>query len=97
MRILMASDLFHPFLLGGGETRMYEVARRLAKKHEIHVLTRRFKGLPSYEAHEDVHIHRVFVIGHLFCKIHILSMKICVKPSKKSSINVNFCPFWGFA
>ncbi len=61
MRILMASDLFHPFLLGGGETRMYEIARRLTKNHEIHVITRRFKGLPSYEAHEGVHIHRVFV------------------------------------
>jgi len=61
MRILMASDLFHPFLLGGGEKRRYEVARRLAKKHEIHVLTRRSKGLPSYEVHEGVHIHRVFV------------------------------------
>ncbi len=61
MRILMASDLFHPFLLGGGETRMYEIARRLTKKHEIHVITRRFKGLPSCEAHGGLHIHRVFV------------------------------------
>jgi 1,4-alpha-glucan branching enzyme len=61
MRILMASDLFHPFLLGGGEARMYETARRLARKHEIHILTRRFKGLPSYEVHEGIHIHRVFV------------------------------------
>ncbi len=61
MRILMASDLFYPLLLGGGEKRMYEVARRLAKKHEIHILTRRFKGLLSYEVHEGVHIHRVFV------------------------------------
>ena len=57
----MASDFFHPFLLGGGETRMYETARRLAKKHEIHVITRRFKGSPSYEVHEGMHIHRVFV------------------------------------
>ncbi len=40
---------------------MYETARRLAKKHEIHVLTRRFKGLPSHEVHEGVHVHRVFV------------------------------------
>jgi len=61
MRILMASDFFYPFLLGGGEKRMYEIARRLAKKHEIHVLTRRFRGLPSYEVHEGVHIHRIFV------------------------------------
>jgi glycosyltransferase involved in cell wall biosynthesis len=57
----MASDLYYPYLLGGGERRMYEIARRLAKKHEIHVLTRRFKWLPSYEVHEGVHIHRVFV------------------------------------
>ncbi len=61
MRILMASDLFYPSLLGGGEKRMYETARRSAKKHEIHVLTRRLKGLPSYEVHEGIHIHRVFV------------------------------------
>jgi len=61
MRILMASDLYYPYLLGGGERRMYEIARRLAKKHEIHVLTRRFKGLPSYEVHGGVHIHRIFV------------------------------------
>jgi len=26
MRILMASNLYHSFLLGGGETRMYEIA-----------------------------------------------------------------------
>jgi len=57
----MASDLFHPYLLGGGERRMYEIARRLARRHEVHVLTRRFRGLPSYELHEGVHIHRVFV------------------------------------
>jgi len=40
---------------------MYETARRLAKRHEIHVLARRFRGLPGYEVHEGVHIHRVFV------------------------------------
>jgi len=57
----MASDLFHPFLLGGGETRMYETARRLAKRHEIHIITRRFNGSSSHEVHEGVHIHRVFV------------------------------------
>jgi len=61
MRILMASDLFYPFLLGGGERRMYEIAHRLAKRHEIHVVTRRFKGLSNYEQHGGVHIHRVFV------------------------------------
>ena len=61
MRILMASDLYYPYLLGGGEKRMYEIARRLAKKHEIHMLTRKFRGLPEYEVHEGVHIHRIFI------------------------------------
>jgi hypothetical protein len=32
MRILMASDLFHPYVLGGGERQMYEVAKRLARR-----------------------------------------------------------------
>jgi len=40
---------------------MYEIARRLAKKHEIHLLTRKFKGLPSYEVCEDVYVHRIFI------------------------------------
>jgi len=52
MRILMASDLYYPYLLGGGERRMYEIARRLAKKHEIHVLTRRFREMPSCKVYE---------------------------------------------
>lgn len=32
MRILMASDLFHPYILGGGERQMYKVAKRLARR-----------------------------------------------------------------
>ena len=61
MRILMGSDLFYPALPGGGERRLYEIAKRLAKKHEIHVLTRRLNGLPSREVHEGLHIHRISV------------------------------------
>ena len=33
MRILMASDLFHPFLLGGGKSERYEIA--IGKKCEV--------------------------------------------------------------
>jgi len=60
MRLLMVSDYFHPFLLGGGERRMYELAKRLARRHEVHVVTRRLGSTPTYERHEGVHIHRVF-------------------------------------
>jgi glycosyltransferase involved in cell wall biosynthesis len=55
----MGSDLYYPYLLGGGERRMYEIAIRLAKKHEVHIITRKFSGLPAYEICEGVHIHRV--------------------------------------
>lgn len=60
MRLLMVSDYFHPFLLGGGERRMYELAKRLARRHEVHVVTRRLGSTPAYERHEGIHIHRVF-------------------------------------
>jgi len=61
MRILIGSDYFYPILPGGGERRMYEVGRRLAKDHEVHVVTRRLENLPEYEVHENMHIHRVYV------------------------------------
>ncbi|MBA7595828.1 Glycogen synthase [subsurface metagenome] len=61
MRILMFSDYFYPLPLGGGERRMYEIAKRLAKKHEVHVIMRRLAGLASHEKHEGIYIHRVFV------------------------------------
>lgn len=60
MRLLMVSDYFHPYLLGGGERRMYELARRLARRHEVHVVTRRLGNTPAYERHQGIHIHRVF-------------------------------------
>jgi len=61
MRILMASDLFHPYILGGGERQMYEVAKRLARKHEVHVITRKLGKSVNYEKHEGIHIHRTRV------------------------------------
>ena len=61
MRILMASDLFYPYILGGGERQMYEVAKRLARKHEVHVITRKLGKSASYERHEGIHIHRIRV------------------------------------
>ncbi len=61
MRILIGSDYFYPILPGGGERRMYEVGRRLAKNHEVHIVTRRLENLPAEETHENMHIHRVYV------------------------------------
>jgi glycosyltransferase involved in cell wall biosynthesis len=61
MRILICSDFFYPVLHGGLEKRVYEVSKRLAKKHEMHVITRGLKGLPSYETHDGIHIYRISV------------------------------------
>lgn len=61
MRVLIASDYFYPRLFGGGERQIYEIAKKLSKHYEIHVITRRLKGLRGYEKHGDIHIHRIFV------------------------------------
>ena len=61
MRVLIGSDYFYPILPGGGERRMYEIGKRMAKNNEVHVVTRRLENLPSYEVHENMHIHRVYV------------------------------------
>jgi glycosyltransferase involved in cell wall biosynthesis len=61
MRILVLCDYFYPLLIGGGEKYIYEISKRLAKDNEVHVITKRLKGLPRYEEHENIHIHRIFV------------------------------------
>lgn len=59
MKIAMLSDLFYPYQLGGAERQFYEIARRLAKKHEVHVYTVRIKNYPKEEIFENIHIHRL--------------------------------------
>jgi hypothetical protein len=51
MHIPMASDLFHPFLPGGGEKQMHEIARRLAKNT--------ISTSSLEKVHEGTHIHRI--------------------------------------
>ncbi|MEM3401697.1 MAG: glycosyltransferase family 4 protein [Candidatus Hadarchaeales archaeon] len=63
MRILIGSDFFYPVLPGGGERRMYEIGKRLAKNHEVHVITRKVEGLPAFETHENMYIHRIYTPG----------------------------------
>ena len=50
MRVVILSDVFYPYLLGGGETRYWEIAKRLVKLgDEVTVLTSALKGMPRYE------------------------------------------------
>ena len=36
MRIAFIYDAVYPWIKGGAEKRIYEIGRRLAKKHEVH-------------------------------------------------------------
>ncbi len=36
MRIAFVYDAVYPWIKGGAEKRIYEIAKRLAKKHEVH-------------------------------------------------------------
>lgn len=38
---------------------MYEVAKRLARKHEVHVIARKLGKSANYEKHRGIHIHRI--------------------------------------
>ncbi len=60
MKIALISDLFYPLILGGGEKRYWEFARRLARNHEVRMLTSRTDKLPAYERIEGVEVHRVW-------------------------------------
>jgi len=50
--------LFFPYVKGGAENRYWEVSKRLAREHEVHVFTMRPEGTPSEEILEGVYVHR---------------------------------------
>ncbi|MCX8195275.1 MAG: glycosyltransferase family 4 protein [Candidatus Micrarchaeota archaeon] len=58
MRILMLNPFFLPYR-GGTENHVYEVATRLAKKHEVTVLTARLPGTGATEEIDGVNVERV--------------------------------------
>lgn len=59
MEICMLSELFYPFMLGGAERRYYEIAKRLAKRHDVTVYSLRFYGHPRRETVDGINIVRV--------------------------------------
>ncbi len=61
MKILLLNYEFFP-IGGGGSTVTKFLAEELVKKgNEVHLITSRYKDLPSYEIINGVHIHRVKV------------------------------------
>lgn len=57
MKICMVNPLFLPYN-GGTEKHVYEVSKRLAKKHEVSVLTARMKNTSRYEIIDGIKIYR---------------------------------------
>ena len=58
MDVLMVNAFFHPYI-GGTEKHMYELSRRLAKKHYVMVITSMLENTPSYENIDGVEVHRL--------------------------------------
>lgn len=61
MKILMLNYEFPP-LGGGGGIAMSKIARELAKKHNVDVLTSGYRNLPNVEVIDNVSIYRVPVV-----------------------------------
>lgn len=64
MRICQVSSYFPPFY-GGSERYCYNLSKRLAEKHEVHVFTSRLTNDPKYELLDGIHVHRAFTPGKL--------------------------------
>ncbi len=62
MRILILNYEFPP-LGGGGGVACYQIAKELAKNHQVDYLTTAFKGSPKFEVIEGINVHRVAVFG----------------------------------
>ncbi|MBU3907035.1 MAG: glycosyltransferase family 4 protein [Nanoarchaeota archaeon] len=59
MKIAIVYDMIYPFNIGGAELRNYEIAKRLAKKHEVHLFgVKLWKG-PDIIKKEGITLHGV--------------------------------------
>lgn len=62
MKIAILDFFFPPEWLAGTEIATYNISKHLAKRgHEVHVVTTRDAGLPSYEKRDGFLIHRLRV------------------------------------
>lgn len=58
MRLLLLNPFFFPYA-GGTERRLLEIGRRLAARHEVHVVTAQLPGTPVEEERDGLHVHRL--------------------------------------
>jgi glycosyltransferase involved in cell wall biosynthesis len=58
MRILHVNPFFYPYL-GGTENYLYELCRRLSRRHDVSVVTSKLPGTIDLETIEGIRVHRV--------------------------------------
>jgi len=58
VRIVHVNPFFHPYR-GGIEWRIYHIGRRLARRHEVHVVTSQLPGTLPEERIDGLQVHRV--------------------------------------
>ena len=60
MKICYVIDFFVPHYQGGGERRLYEIAKRMIKKgHSVDVLCMKIKGVPDYENIDGINVYHI--------------------------------------
>jgi glycosyltransferase involved in cell wall biosynthesis len=60
MRILYFTQLFYPYLFGGGEVVLYQWAKELTKRgHQVFVITQRLENTKTNETLDGIEIYRV--------------------------------------
>jgi glycosyltransferase involved in cell wall biosynthesis len=66
LRIAFVYDALYPYVLGGGERRFHELARRLAERHEIHFVSWRYWDGPARIERDGMTFHGVAPAPHLY-------------------------------
>lgn len=66
MKIAIVYDMIYPFNIGGAEIRNYELARRLAKSHEVHLFGVKLWDGPDVIKRDGMTIHGVCRYGELY-------------------------------
>ena len=60
MKICYIIDFFVPHYQGGGERRLYEIAKRLVKKgHRVDVLCMKIDNVPNYENIDGINVYHI--------------------------------------